>query len=98
MLLSLCRIMLPSVLLPATTALGTLDGEGRKRGVLAGANVIMPNLSPASVREKYMLYDGKSITGDDAAESLDVLRRHMAEIGYELCVSRGDYREEGVSQ
>ncbi len=98
MLLSLCRIMLPSVLLPATTALGTLDGEGRKRGVLAGANVIMPNLSPASVREKYKLYDGKSITGDDAAESLDVLRRHMAEIGYELCVSRGDYREEGVSQ
>ena len=81
------------VLLPATTALGTLDGEGRKRGVLAGANVIMPNLSPLAVREKYMLYDGKSISGDDAGESLDILRRHMQEIGYELQVGRGDYKE-----
>ena len=93
MLMSLCRIMLPDVLLPATTALGTLDGEGRKRGVLAGANVIMPNLSPLAVREKYMLYDGKSISGDDAGESLDILRRHMQEIGYELQVGRGDYKE-----
>ena len=80
-------------LLPATTALGTLDGEGRKRGVLAGANVIMPNLSPLAVRQKYMLYDGKSISGDDAGESLDILRRHMQEIGYELQVGRGDYKE-----
>ena len=77
----------------ARTALGTLDGEGRKRGVLAGANVIMPNLSPLAVREKYMLYDGKSISGDDAGESLDILRRHMQEIGYELQVGRGDYKE-----
>lgn len=94
MMLSLCRIMLPDVLLPATTALGTIDGEGRKRGVLAGANVIMPNLSPASVRRKYMLYDGKVITGDDAAESLNVLRGHLAEIGYELFVGRGDFKGE----
>ena len=86
MLMSLCRIMLPDVL-------GTLDGEGRKRGVLAGANVIMPNLSPLAVRQKYMLYDGKSISGDDAGESLDILRRHMQEIGYELQVGRGDYKE-----
>ena len=94
MLLSLCRIMLPRVLLPATTALGTLDGSGRKQGVLAGANVIMPNLSPVSVRKKYLLYDNKAITGDDAAESLNTLRRHMAEIGYELISARGDWSQE----
>lgn len=90
-MLSLCRIMLPRVLLPATTALGTLDGSGRKRGVQAGANVIMPNLSPRAVRRKYLLYDNKAITGDDAAESIELLRRHMAEIGYELAIGRGDY-------
>ncbi len=92
-LLSLCRIMLPNVLLPATTALGTLSNEGRKAGVLAGANVIMPNLSPALQREKYMLYDNKAITGDDAGESLRLLQKHMSEIGYELVVDRGDYQK-----
>ncbi len=91
-LLSLCRIMLPDVLLPATTALGTLRGDGRKMGVLAGANVIMPNLSPVLQRKNYMLYDNKAISGDDAAESLNVLQKHMQEIGYTLTVSRGDYR------
>ena len=94
MLLSLCRIMLPRVMLPATTALGTLDGSGRKQGVLAGANVIMPNLSPRAVRKKYLLYDNKAITGDDAAESLEILRGHMAEIGYELRAGRGDWSQE----
>ena len=94
MLLSLCRIMLPRVMLPATTALGTLDGSGRKQGVLAGANVIMPNLSPRAVRKKYLLYDNKAITGDDAAESLEILRGHMAEIGYELRSGRGDWSQE----
>jgi len=92
-LLSLCRIMLPDVLLPATTALGTLSGDGRKAGVLAGANVIMPNLSPAVQREKYMLYNNKAITGDDAGESLRILQGHMSEIGYELVVGRGDHKE-----
>ena len=96
-LLSLCRIMLPDVLLPATTALGTLRGDGRQKGVLAGANVIMPNLSPKAVREKYMLYDNKAISGEDAAESLNILKAHMREIGYEIVVGRGDYREETVS-
>lgn len=91
LLLSLCRIMLPDVLLPATTALGTVSGDGRQRGVLSGANVIMPNLSPVIDRKKYMLYDNKAITGDDAAESLNVLGRHMREIGYELTVARGDF-------
>ena len=92
-LLSLCRILLPNVLLPATTALGTLSTDGRKAGVLAGANVIMPNLSPVNQREKYMLYDNKAITGDDAGESLKALRASMAEIGYELEVCRGDFKE-----
>lgn len=93
LLLSLCRIMLPDVLLPATTALGTLSEDGRKRGILAGANVIMPNLSPKADREKYLLYDNKKISGEDAAESLHVLRAHLAEIGYRLVVSRGDYQQ-----
>lgn len=94
MLLSLCRIMLPTVLLPATTALGTASGDGRQQGVLAGANVIMPNLSPVADRKKYMLYDNKAITGDDAAESLNVLQNHLDQIGYSLVISRGDYKEE----
>ncbi|MBR5558651.1 MAG: [Oscillospiraceae bacterium] len=92
-LLSLCRILLPDVLLPATTALGTLSTDGRKAGVLAGANVIMPNLSPVAQREKYMLYDNKAITGDDAGESLKALQASMAEIGFELEIGRGDYKE-----
>ncbi|MGI5824413.1 MAG: [FeFe] hydrogenase H-cluster radical SAM maturase HydE [Bacillota bacterium] len=90
-LLSLCRIMLPDVLLPATTALGTAQGDGRQLGVLAGCNVIMPNLSPLNVRKNYMLYDNKVISGEDAGESLLVLREHMTEIGYEVVVDRGDY-------
>ena len=89
--LSLCRIMLPDVLLPATTALGTASEDGRRRGVLAGANVIMPNLSPAARRKDYMLYDNKATGGEDAAETLSVLRAHLSEIGYELRVGRGDY-------
>lgn len=93
LIISLCRIMLPDVLLPATTALGTVCENGRKQGILAGANVIMPNLSPQCVRKKYMLYDNKVTTGDDAAESIQVLKKHMEEIGYELAVGRGDYKE-----
>lgn len=96
LILSLCRIMLPNVLLPATTALGTVSENGRKQGILAGANVIMPNLSPQCVRKKYMLYDNKVTTGDDAAESIQILSRHMEEIGYELTVSRGDYKGDEI--
>lgn len=91
LMLSLCRIMLPDVLLPATTALGTLRGDGRQKGVLAGCNVIMPNLSPVADRKKYTLYDNKAITGEDAAESLRTLQSHLEQIGYTLTVSRGDY-------
>lgn len=91
-LLSMCRIMLPDVLLPATTALSTVNGDGRKLGVLSGANVIMPNLSPISVRKKYMLYDNKAVTGEDAGENLKLIQDHMNDIGYELVVGRGDYK------
>ena len=89
-LLSLIRILLPRVLLPATTALGTIDPKGRERGILAGANVLMPNLSPPGVRKKYELYDNKLCTGDEAAESLRILRERICQIGYDLTVDRGD--------
>lgn len=90
-LLSIIRLMHPKVLLPATTALGTADADGRIRGILAGANVIMPNLSPADARKKYMLYDNKIATGDEAAESVASLRQSMRNIGYEVVTDRGDY-------
>lgn len=89
-LLALCRIMLPTVLLPATTALGTVEADGRKQGVLAGCNVIMPNLSPMSVRKKYMLYDKKAGTDISAAEGITLLGMQMEEIGYHVVVGRGD--------
>lgn len=90
-LLSLVRIMLPKVLLPATTALGTVQGDGRTRGILAGCNVIMPNLSPMIVRKKYQLYDNKIGTDTDAKESLRMLKEQVKEIGYEMSSERGDY-------
>lgn len=91
-MLSLIRIMQKSLLLPATTALGTIHKRGREMGILAGANVCMPNLSPVEVRKKYMLYDNKICTGDEAAECRQCLSRRMASIGYEIAVDRGDYR------
>lgn len=89
-LLGLIRLMLPRVLLPATTALGTIAPDGREQGILAGANVVMPNLSPPQVREKYLLYDNKICTGDEAAESLKSLNARMEAVGYRLTVARGD--------
>jgi len=93
-ILSLCRIMQPEVLLPSTTALGTVQGDGRKLGVLAGCNVIMPNLSPLSVRKKYMLYDHKVGTEDDARAGIRKLTEQMKDIGYEIEVGRGDYQND----
>lgn len=90
--LALCRIMLPKVLLPSTTALGTAEADGRKQGILAGCNVVMPNLSPMAVRKKYMLYDEKAGTEITAAEGIAILKKQMEEIGYEVLVGRGDYR------
>ena len=86
--------MNPHVLLPSTTALGTAEAEGRKQGVLAGCNVIMPNLSPMSVRKKYMLYDEKAGTDISAAQGIAILREQMDEIGYEVVVGRGDFQKE----
>lgn len=93
LLLSLCRIMLPDVLLPATTALATLHPQGRQMGVLAGANVVMPNLSPENVRGKYALYDRIFVDGG-AEKAVALLREQMGSIDYEITVSRGDYAEE----
>ena len=91
-LLSIIRLMLPNVLLPATTALGTIDPKGREKGILAGANVVMPNLSPNDVRKKYLLYDNKICTGDEAAECILCLKSRMGSIGYEIVTCRGDYK------
>lgn len=91
-LISILRLMLPNALLPATTALGTIHPEGREKGILAGANVVMPNLSPVGVRKKYELYDNKICTGEEAAECRFCLQNRMRKIGYEIVVDRGDYR------
>ena len=89
-LLSIIRLIHPNILLPATTALGTVEGDGRERGILSGANVVMPNLSPASVRKKYDLYDNKISTGLEGAEGIKKLEKRMKNIGYEVVASRGD--------
>jgi biotin synthase len=89
-LLSIIRLMHPAVLLPATTALGTVDPRGREQGILAGANVVMPNLSPIGVRKKYDLYDNKICTGEEAAECMNCLKNRISSIGYEIVTDRGD--------
>lgn len=92
-LIGILRLMFPKVLLPATTALGTLAADGRERGILAGANVIMPNLSPVGVRKKYSLYENKICTGEESAQCMQCIRNRMKQIGYEIVVDRGDYPE-----
>ena len=93
-LLSVIRLMLPDVLLPSTTALGTADPQGREKGILHGANVVMPNLSPTQHRADYSLYDNKICTGDEAAECIKCLSKRMKSIGYEIVTDRGDFRKE----
>ena len=90
-LLSIIRLLQPHVLLPSTTALGTIHPLGREKGIQAGANVVMPNLSPVAVREKYKLYDNKICTGDEAAECRHCMARRMESVGYKVVVNRGDY-------
>lgn len=92
-LTSILRLMNPHLLLPATTALGTIDPRGREKGILAGANVVMPNLSPVAVRKDYSLYDNKICTREEAAECAGCLGRRLASIDYELVFTRGDYIE-----
>jgi len=94
-ILAILRLMQPNLLIPATTALGTLDARGRERGILAGANVIMPNLSPVEVRKKYLLYNNKICTGEEAAECAACMRNRVKQIGYEVVVSRGDWDPSG---
>lgn len=92
-MLSLIRLTLPFVLLPATTALGTIDPLGREKGINAGANVLMPNLSPVGVRKKYMLYDNKICTGDEAAQCIKCLKRRIESTGCKIVTSRGDVKK-----
>lgn len=92
-LLSVIRLIKPEILLPATTALGTVDSTGREKGIMAGANVVMPNLSPVSVRKKYELYDNKICTGEESAQCRGCLEDRMNIIGRKLVTDRGDIKK-----
>lgn len=92
-LLSIIRLIYPNILLPATTALGTIDPMGREKGLKAGANVVMPNLSPVGVRKKYELYDNKICTGEEASECIECLRRRIDKAGYKMVTDRGDIKK-----
>ncbi len=93
-LLSIIRLIHPPVLLPATTALGTIDPKGREKGMLAGANVVMPNLSPVAVRKNYELYDNKICMGEESALCRGCLARRMQTVGFEVVVDRGDIKRD----
>ena len=95
-ILAILRLMQPDLLLPATTALATLDNRGREKGILAGANIVMPNLSPLDVRKKYLPYDNKIATNTEAAESIAAMREQVKKIGYEIVTARGDWRETAI--
>ncbi|MCR1950312.1 [FeFe] hydrogenase H-cluster radical SAM maturase HydE [Clostridium sp. DSM 100503] len=100
-MLALVRLLLPNVLLPSTTALGSIDPTGREKGIKAGGNVVMPNLSPTSVREKYSLYDGKICTGDEAAECRKCIEGRINKAGFKVEVTRGDnvaWRKENANK
>ena len=89
-LIAIVRLMFPSALIPATTALGTINEIGRELGLQAGANVVMPNLSPVEVRKQYALYDNKICTGDEAAECRRCLENRVASIGYRIVTNIGN--------
>lgn len=91
-LLSIVRLISPSILLPATTALGSIDPIGREKGILSGANVVMPNLSPVETRAKYELYNNKLSSGAEAAANKKLLEEQMEAIGYKIVTARGDYQ------
>jgi len=94
-LTAILRLMFPDALIPATTSLGTIMPDGRERGLKAGANVVMPNLSPVSVRKKYSLYNNKICTGEESAECLRCLESRIQLAGYSMSLSRGDYIKRG---
>ncbi len=91
-LLSVIRLIKPSILLPATTALGSVEQGGREKGILCGANVIMPNLSPENVRKKYELYNNKLISGNESAQEIENLKNSIKNIGYKIVTDRGDIK------
>ena len=91
-LLSIIRLICPNILLPSTTALGTIHPEGRELGILSGANVVMPNLSPETVRSKYELYNNKISTGAESAQQKSGLAGRMEKIGYKIVTARGDVK------
>ena len=90
LLISILRLMQPKLLLPATTALGTISPNGRELGILAGANVVMPNLSPVTVRKDYSLYNNKICTGDESAQCIQCMKKRMENINFEISIDRGD--------
>ena len=92
-LLSIIRLIKPNILLPATTALGTVDPVGREKGILSGANVVMPNLSPEDVRGKYELYNNKISTGAESAAHVEELQNRMKKIGFSIVTERGDIKK-----
>lgn len=93
-LLAIMRLMHPQALIPSTTALATISDDGREKGILAGANVVMPNLSPVKHRESYSLYNDKANMNAEAAESLHLLEARLQKIGYTISYDRGDYKKE----
>lgn len=92
-MVALTRLLLPNVLLPSTTALGTIHPEGREMGLKAGANVVMPNLSPLKFRKLYMLYNNKIATGDESAQLVASLSEKVKSAGYEIVTDRGDWHD-----
>ena len=92
-LLSIVRLISPSILLPSTTALGSIDPYGREKGILAGANVVMPNLSPFDLRSKYELYNNKISGGAESASNVAELKQRMESIGYKIVTQKGDFKE-----
>lgn len=97
-MLALTRLLLPKALIPATTAMGTLDPSGREQALRAGANVVMPNLSPTNVREKYALYNGKICTGDEAAQCRNCIESRIESAGFKVDMGRGDFKDERFLQ
>lgn len=93
-MVAILRLMFPYALIPSTTALGTIHPRGRELGLKAGANVVMPNLSPAGVRKLYELYDNKICTGEESAQSVDALKKKVESAGYRVVTARGDVRED----
>ena len=91
-MISIVRLLLPAAMLPSTTALGTAAGDGRERGILAGANVLMPNLSPKEARDRYRLYNNKLSEGAECADNVEALKKRISAIGYEIVTDRGDFQ------